>query len=568
MEPSDEWVVDFPTLGFLVADWVERHCIIPDGFRKGQPFRMYDWQLWCTCNHYRVKPDARPAGEPYIDEDGEEAFVSGASAFQYRRSQVIAPQKAGKGPWSATITAAEAVGPVLFDGWAEAGDVYRCSDHGCGCGWEWPYEPGDPRGKPWPSPLIQLVATAQTQVDNVYRPLQAMARGDMLSPLMTVGEEFIRLPGDGRIDVVTSSAKSKLGNPIIFALQDETGLYTESNGMVDVANTMRRGVAGMGGRLIETSNAWDPSQDSTAQRTARAAEKQDDIFRYHREPPAALGDYSKAADRRRIHKFAYADAPHVDPDVIEAEALELINAGDPTQAERFYGNRIVAGSAKWISPSAWDRWAQPEDVPGRRERITLGFDGSDGSSSGARVADSTVLRACRLVDGYRWTLGAWEHEPDPDGKFSAWYVPRDEVMERIRWAFRYYDVVLAGFDPPYWRSEIAELTEEFGEDRIVEFNTAQDRLMAAALERLRLAKTPHDGCEVVRRHALNAVTQVKTIRDDNDERKAITLVSKPSKDSPDKIDGLIADAIANDMRDRAIAAGVRKKRAARLVTFR
>src|SRR5690606_18531186 len=233
-----------------------------------------------------------------------------------------------------------------------------------------------------------------------------------------------------------------------------------------------------------------------------------------------------------------------------------------------YGNRIVAGSAKWISPSAWDRWAQPEDVPGRRERITLGFDGSDGSSSGARVADSTVLRACRLVDGYRWTLGAWEHEPDPDGNFSAWYVPRDEVMERIRWAFRYYDVVLAGFDPPYWRSEIAELTEEFGEDRIVEFNTAQDRLMAAALERLRLAKTPHDGCEVVRRHALNAVTQVKTIRDDNDERKAITLVSKPSKDSPDKIDGLIADAIANDMRYRAIAAGVRKKRAARLVTFR
>src|SRR5690606_22445135 len=345
-----------------------------------------------------------------------------------------------------------------------------------------------------------------------------MARGDMLSPLMTVGEEFIRLPGGGRIDVVTSSAKSKLGNPIIFALQDETGLYTESNGMVDVANTMRRGVAGMGGRLIETSNAWDPSQDSTAQRTARAAEKQDDIFRYHREPPAALGDYSKAADRRRIHKFAYADAPHVDPDVIEAEALELINAGDPAQAERFYGNRIVAGSAKWISPSEWDRWAQPEDVPGRRERITLGFDGSDGSSSGARVADSTVLRACRLVDGYRWTLGAWEHEPDPDGKFSAWYVPRDEVMERIRWAFRYYDVVLAGFDPPYWRSEIAELTEEFGEDRIVEFNTAQDRLMAAALERLRLAKTPHDGCEVVRRHALNAVTQVKTIRDDNDER--------------------------------------------------
>ena len=57
------------------------------------------------------------------------------AAFHYRRTQVIAPQKTGKGPWSAAIVCAEAVGPVLFYDWADAGDVYRCEDHGCACGW-------------------------------------------------------------------------------------------------------------------------------------------------------------------------------------------------------------------------------------------------------------------------------------------------------------------------------------------------------------------------------------------------------------------------------------------------
>ena len=55
---ADEFVVDFPTLGFLAADWIAAHCLVPDGFRKGDPFEMYDWQLWCAVNHYRVKPGA------------------------------------------------------------------------------------------------------------------------------------------------------------------------------------------------------------------------------------------------------------------------------------------------------------------------------------------------------------------------------------------------------------------------------------------------------------------------------------------------------------------------------
>ena len=77
-------VVDFPTLGDLVDGWIEQHCRIPDGFKRRKPFRQYDWQLWCTANHYRVRE-----GIPFDPDDPPLN-----QAFTYRRSEVIAGQKA------------------------------------------------------------------------------------------------------------------------------------------------------------------------------------------------------------------------------------------------------------------------------------------------------------------------------------------------------------------------------------------------------------------------------------------------------------------------------------------
>lgn len=328
--------ISFPTLGILIADWIEAHCIVPDGFDKGEPFVMYDWQLEATVNFYRVRPEAK-RGQL-------------SPAFHYRRGQIVAPQKNGKGPWTATIVTAEGLGPVVFDGWAAGGERYRCTDHGCGCGFVFEYEPGDPMGRPWPTPLIQLLATSEDQVDNVYRPLQSMVKNGPLADSMRVGEEFIRLPNDGRIDVVTSSATARLGNPVTFAVQDETGLYTKQNKMVRVAETQRRGAAGMGGRSIETTNAWDPAEESTAQRTAES--QRADIYRMHRIPPAHLS-YRNKEERRKIHRFVYAGSAHVDLDAIEAEAAELLER-DPTQAERFFGNRVVHGHGSWLADGLWE----------------------------------------------------------------------------------------------------------------------------------------------------------------------------------------------------------------------
>jgi hypothetical protein len=49
----------------------------------------------------------------------------------------------------------------------------RLRDHGCGCGWFYEYEPGEPMGMPWPTPLIQLTAVSSEQVGNVADALRS-----------------------------------------------------------------------------------------------------------------------------------------------------------------------------------------------------------------------------------------------------------------------------------------------------------------------------------------------------------------------------------------------------------
>ena len=487
---ADRYVVDFPTL-YIVPAWIQRHCIVSDGFLKGRPFKMYDWQLWCTLNHYRVKPDAEA-----LDANG---YPTRGAAFFYRRSQVVGPQKTGKGPWSATIVCAEAVGPVLFAGWAQEGDIYDCEDHGCNCGWRYTYRPGEPMGMQWPTPLIQLLATSEDQVDNVYRPLQGMAKGPRLSGQMKVREGFIRLPNDGIIEVVTSSAMSRLGNPLIFCIQDESQLYTDTNKMRKVAQTMRRGAAGMGGRSMETTNPWDPSEQSVAQVTHEAQAK--DIFKYYEPPPPTLS-FTNKAERRRIFAFNYAGSPHASVDMMLAEAAELIET-DPGQAERFYGNRIVAGMGSWMDGAKWDARKKVRVVP-RGTQIVVGFDGSD-------VDDWSALRA-ETRDGYQFTPTF-----GPDKQPTIWNpgsfggkVPRLEVRAAIDEIFEYFDVVRFYIDPPYWETEADALAETYGDKRVIRWETYRPVQMHAAAERMLtdVAKSDseftHDGCAITKIHVRNA----------------------------------------------------------------
>ena len=525
-----EYVVDFPTL-WIVPDWIEAHCIIPDGFLKGRPFEMYDWQLWCTVNHYRVKPGAvwRPE-RPVL-----------APAFHNRRSQVVAPQKTGKGPWSASVIAVEAVGPVLFAGWAKGGEVYDCRDHGCGCGWVYVYESGEPMGMPWPTPLIQLLATAEDQTDNVFRPLQAMIRGGPLGDLMRVGEEFIRLPNDGRIDVVTSSALARLGNPITFAMQDESGLYNDTNRMRRVAETMRRGAAGMGGRSMETTNPWDPAEDSVAQRTFESNVQ--DVFKFY-EPPPKQWSFKNKTERRKIFRYVYAGSRHVNIDGIEAESAELMEK-DSAQAERFFGNRIVYGAGSWIDAAAWEKRVSPREVPDG-EAVVAGFDGSD-------LDDWTGIRL-ETREGYQFTPTYGPDQMPTIWNPADWggQVPRLEVSAAVEEIMRRYRVVRFYGDPPFWSTELDQWSEQYGEKTVMRWATWRIVQMHAAAERLvvDVSKTDssftHDGCETTTRHIANARRAARN--------QGRYVLEKPSRNQ--KIDLAVTSILCHEAACDVTAAGL------------
>jgi hypothetical protein len=100
-------------------------------------------------------------------------------------------------------------------------------------------------------------------------------------------------------------------------------------------------LAGMGGVVGRRRTLGTRRRTALRSAPRLAAEKQDDIYRYHPMAPKGLS-YTNKADRRKIHKIVYDGCVWIDLDAIEGEAAELI-AVDPGQGERFFGNRPVAG---------------------------------------------------------------------------------------------------------------------------------------------------------------------------------------------------------------------------------
>lgn len=521
--PFDDFIVDFPTL-WVAIDWVERHCVIPDGFKKGTPYILSEWQSWYYANHYRVKPGAklRP-GEPGL----------GAPAFWNRRSQVIMPQKAGKGPLTASQCCLEAVGPAMFAGWAKGGETYDCRNFGCGCGWIYYYEPGEPRGRPWPTPLIQITAFSQEQADNVYSALRPMLTDGPLSDVVgNVNEDFIRLPGGGRIDAVTSSNQSRLGQRVTFVPQDEVGLWLPTNKMVKVASTQRRGASGMMGRVVEWSNGWDPAEDSVAQRTYNASLVRNDIFRFHPQAPNSLS-FTNKAERRRILRYVYAGCPWVDIESINSEAEELITV-DPAEAERFYGNRIVAGLGSWLRDEMIDAHIREDILVPEGSAIAIGFDGSD-------TDDWTALR-CETQDGHRFTPTYGPNRRPAYWNPAEWggTVPRGEVRACVDELNRRYRIRRMFCDPRDWRTEIGEWALLIGEDVVLEWSTYRIDAMFLSLQRarndLKAGRTTLDGDKVAREHLLNA----RMVAKPGDKY----ILGKPDRHR--KIDIAIADTLAHE----------------------
>jgi hypothetical protein len=137
---------EFPTLGFQVGEWIEAQLRDPRRRprRRAVPADRRDVAVPAAPLPRRPARRARPAHGRW------------RLPFVYvRGSQLVRPQKWGKGPFASAIICAEAApdGPVLFDGWDAD---------------------GQPVGRPWATPHIQVTAASEDQADNVWGALLPM----------------------------------------------------------------------------------------------------------------------------------------------------------------------------------------------------------------------------------------------------------------------------------------------------------------------------------------------------------------------------------------------------------
>jgi hypothetical protein len=343
--------VSVGTFGHKVADWIERYCVIPDSWRAGEPYLLTE--------EMRVFLDQFYA----IDER--------TGQFVHRRgAQLIRPQKWGKGPFSAAIILAEALAPVV------------------------PLmEYGKLTLRPWPKPWIQVTAVSEDQTVNVFSALIPMiALGPLAQEIPDSGLGRINLPSGGWIEPVTASARSRLGQRVTFCVEDETHSWLQSNGGWSLADNQRRNLAGMGGRFLETTNAFDPVEQSVAQRTFEAKAPGTLID----DAPAPSGSVRKREERDEVLTAVYGDAladrgGWVDRERIHAE-IEALLEHDAAQAERFFLNRKLASEGAAFNPERIkDLTGGKRPKPG--SYITLGVDG-------ARHDDALAVVAADVRSGH------------------------------------------------------------------------------------------------------------------------------------------------------------------------
>lgn len=506
---------EYPTLGYGIAEWIEARCAIPDREYVGDPYLLTDEQLRFLLNFYRLDPDT---GEFYYGRGG----------------QLVRPQKWGKGPFSAAIICAEAQGPVRFSHWDED---------------------GEPVGKAVSTPLIQVTAVSEDQTENVYSALLPMIElGALHGEIEDTGLGRINLPGGGKIEPVTASAKSRLGQRVTFVVQDETHSWVESNRGRALADNQRRNIAGMGGRWLSTTNAYDPAEESVAQYTAE--HEVDGVYHDDLEAPDTLSIKNKTECRRAL-RIVYGDSvtgkrtepgkvePWVNLDRIEAEIKALLPR-DPAQAERYFLNRKRAAESAAFSPEVLDSLVNRQEVE-PKSFIAVGIDG-------ARFVDGLSIVGTVIETGYQWSIGIWER---PEAAPEDYQHPYAEIDGALREVFDRFDVWRAYVDPQFIEDWLDNWQGEWGDKRVLEWRTNRPRMIAHAVRNYSDAISNGDvtlaGDPDLLRHLKQAMRRKLNVYDD-DHRQMHTL-AKDRPDSPRKMDGAMAAVLSWEARGDAIADG-------------
>lgn len=489
-----EYEGEFPSLGWDVIDWAAKHLQVPDGPLAGEQLVFTDEQVKFIVRFYAL---------------------NAAGVFVYRRAALRRPQGWGKSPLLGALALGEVAGPTRFVGWDARGEPVAVAPT---------------------TPWVQVAAVSEDQTDNTYAAAYAMVQdSDLAGTVIDVGlTRMFLIGGHGRLEPVTASAGSRLGQRLTFVVPDETHLWLRRNGGKKLMAVLRRNVGKMNGRSVESTNAHEPGEGSVAEDTWKAAQAHTPGLLYDSTEAPPVADLH---DRERVLaalRIGYGDSGQfVD---LERIAAEIADPGtDPTDARRFYFNQLVAGARCPVDIPQWELLGHPAIVADGT-RIGVGFDGSLSN-------DMTCLYGCTET-GYLFRIESWARpENAPDG----WKIPRAEVEAAVHETFDRYDVGRMWCDPPRWQTEIEGWAQEHGEELVMFFDTQQPSKFALACDRFatatREASLTHDaGAELTEHLAGSARKTVRVHVDEDDGRTRFVIVKADVR----KIDAAVAGILAYD----------------------
>ncbi|MGW7350954.1 terminase [Streptomyces sp. NPDC054784] len=392
---------------------------------------------------------------------------------------------------------------------------------------------GQPLGAQHPAAWVQIAAVSQDQTRNTMTLFPGILTKRAIEEYrIDLGKEIIYADkGRARIEAVTSSPRALEGGRPTAVNLGETHHWLESNQGHEMAAVIERNAtksADGQSRTLANTNAYEPGEDSVAERTREAFESAEagraadtGLFYDSLEAPAeALLTPEWIGPTLRAVR---GDSTWLDIDRLTASILDIRNP--PSRSRRFWFNQVVAAEDAFLAPYEWDANPHEGVELHARDELVLFFDGS-------KSDDATGLVACRLSDGAVVTQGVWQRPANwPEG--TPWRVPREQVDGTVDRVFAEYRPVAffadpgSGFDEAdgerYWDGFIDDWAQRYGRRLKVKavtgganrhavlwdmrdrrrqqaFTEAVDRFYRDVLER----QVPHDGHRVLRQHVANS----------------------------------------------------------------
>lgn len=426
----------------------------------------------------------------------------------------------GKDPLIATWSAFEFVGPCRFGEVADEGN-------------EWGVPAGQPLGQQHPAAWVQIAAVSQDQTRNTMTLFPSILSKRAIEEYrIDLGKEIIYADkGRARIEAVTSSPRALEGGRPTAVNLGETHHWVEANQGHEMAAVIERNAtksADGQSRTLANTNAYEPGEDSVAERTREAFEAAEagravdtGLFYDSLEAPAE----AKLTEEWIVPtlKAVRGDSVWLDIDRLKASILDVRNP--PSRSRRFWFNQIVAAEDAFLAPYEWDACRDETKALGTGDELVLFFDGS-------KSDDATGLTACRMSDGFVTALGVWQR-PANWPQDVPWRVPREEVDGTVDQIFADYRPIAFFADPGaghddadgerYWDGYIDAWAQRYGKRlklkavtggvnrhavlwdmrdrrRQQAFTEAVDRFYRDVLER----QLTHDGHRVLRQHVANA----------------------------------------------------------------